>query len=424
MKGIVVEKKGHHHIVMTSDGSFYKTKLESAVFIGEEVTFNPLETTGFSFDSLLSWVQNRIQWKAVTAFVLCLALVFPFYSWINQEQVHAYVSIDINPSIELSVDQTYEVIGAEPLNSDGSKLLDEMGGIQGQSLQNVSSEVLILSKELGYLEEDHNIFLGISYADQLLENEDYSLDSLSSDLLSSYEGDISITSFIVPKDIRDEAKDENTSMNVIYASEMVFGSLEQEDDYVVEDRTESDDSSENPESNNQSEDHPQEDRLQEVMEHFLEKSNRDDLPPGLQKKIDDSQTAEDQRESENQSSDQGSSEENDHPSENGKNNGKGHQEDQSKDGPPDDHPVFGEDGPPGQNKSDDDEGEDSSEEPDQENKGNSNNNNGNGKGNGNGNEKGPGNKGNNQGNKGSSDKKGPPWLNDFVPPGLNKKNDD
>ncbi|MDV2582483.1 anti-sigma-I factor RsgI family protein [Alkalibacillus haloalkaliphilus] len=414
-KGVVVEAKRRHYIMLTSDGSFYKAKIDQEVQVGEEVSFTPVEERSV-IASALNLLQSRSQWKALAMVVLCLALIFPFFTWFNQNETHAYayINLDINPSIEFTVDDSYDIIDAEPLNDDGSSMLSEIGDYKGESLETVSSSVISLSRDLGYLDNDRQVLLGVSYVDQVDERQ--LLNSLSNQLLDEFDQDINIASFEVSKDLRDEAIKENTSMNVMYATEVLYGDSREEqedqDEAVVSEQVSTDD--ENGEQENKSE---QNERIEEVLARFLDRTNRDELPPGLKKKIDEDRLEElleeadreqdDEQEDRSNEEDSNNDEREDQADEkkeeksnngsngkqqrnenqgngngNGNNNGQSQDEDESnKD---DEHPVFGEDGPPGQRDGEDHPGQ-------------------------------------GKGNNGFT----PPGQDDnFVPPGQQKKNDD
>ncbi|GAA0470948.1 anti-sigma factor domain-containing protein [Alkalibacillus silvisoli] len=389
-KGIVIERKKRYHIMLTSDGSFYKAQLENDPYIGEEVVFTPVEQTSRVL-SFLNILQARNRWKALVTVVLSLALIAPLYFWMNSSQTYAYayVNFDINPSIEFVIDESYDVISAEALNNNGSELLEDLDSFEGRSLEAVSSNVINLSRDLGYLEDDHHILLGVSYVEHLLQDEEPLLYSLSSQLLSEFDEDINIASFEVPEDLREEATKKNTSMNLMYATEVLYGEEDEGEktEQVVHQRVDDDESIHKTN---------QDERIEGVLARFLDRTNRDELPPDLQKKIDEdrltelieelegqdsgdikgnregdsdssnnreqessehkndqnehnqSQRNHDQGNNQGQGNNNGNSGNENSDSDNNNsqsnNNGNGDQNEEKSD---DDHPVFGEDGPPG-----------------------------------------------------------------------------
>ncbi|WP_027963819.1 anti-sigma factor domain-containing protein [Halalkalibacillus halophilus] len=220
-KGIVVEQKRKKSIVMTRDGGFYKTKQEREVAVGEEIVFDPKQQASFSLDRILSWFSGRLQWQAILSIVLCLALIIPFYTWMSQDQTYAYVNIDINPSIELQVDQGYKVIHAHALNDDGNELLEEMSEWKGRSLEFVSKGLIDTSEELGFISEDQDILFGVSFVKRMLDTDQEALDLLSETLSDQLGSNGKLSLFEVPKNIREQSIELESSMNSVFANELM-----------------------------------------------------------------------------------------------------------------------------------------------------------------------------------------------------------
>ena len=78
----------------------------------------------------------------------------------NQEdsvQATSYVSLDINPSIELTLDAENKVISVYGGNEDGQVLLYEETGIIGEDVQIAVDKIVDLAVELGYLDENNKV---------------------------------------------------------------------------------------------------------------------------------------------------------------------------------------------------------------------------------------------------------------------------
>ncbi|RPF50128.1 anti-sigma factor domain-containing protein [Aquisalibacillus elongatus] len=395
-KGIIVEQKRNKTYLMTSDGSFYKArKLDGSV--GEETSFEPLSQPGWSFDNIIQWFQSFAGYKTAAVALIAFLLIFPFYSWHDNQQVHAYVNIDINPSVELSVNDDYEVIDLVGLNDDGEKLASQLENWENQKVNNVSENVLDLSEQLGYIQDDHQVLVGISYVDQVQNNDQTTFDDLSRQMETTLDT-IQVASFEVPLEVREEAESQKASMNLVYASE-VLGDEETEDRQQSEGGEEKDESNKPYKQIN--------DKNKKVIEKFLQKTNKDEIPPGLQKKLEKFQDKE--KSKNNKAKDE---------SEQKGNKGKGQDNKPPKNEKSDDHPS--------QKKGNNSE------------KGKGNNGKGPGKGNGNG--KGNSNQGEQNWTPPGLDKKDKPGKNNenekfgesseeedeegFMPSGLKDKDDD
>ena len=85
----------------------------------------------------------------------------------------AYVSMDINPSIEFTLDKNNKVISVYGANEDGQVLLYKESGIIGADIENAVEKVTNLAIELGYLDENNTVVqtsvTANSAAEKLLE---------------------------------------------------------------------------------------------------------------------------------------------------------------------------------------------------------------------------------------------------------------
>jgi len=124
---------------MTSTGEFLNVpwKGKKLPLIGNEIEFD-VPFTGSYFYS-----KNFI---ALVASVAILLLTIPFiseYIFPNDNNVIAYVSMDINPSLELGINNEEKVIIVKGLNNDGIKLLEKI------QLNNLSVEdaVKVVTRE-------------------------------------------------------------------------------------------------------------------------------------------------------------------------------------------------------------------------------------------------------------------------------------
>lgn len=152
-KGIVMDIKKHRVVVLTPDGEFITFKRKShSYMIGEEVSFNEQEqrVPRFSIPSFL---------KPASLLVACFLCVFLFFYNQPEEKALAYVSVDINPSLEASVTKDLRVIELRACNDDGKRILKEMKRWKNQPLQDVVRTIVKQSQEDGYLTNDKQVML-------------------------------------------------------------------------------------------------------------------------------------------------------------------------------------------------------------------------------------------------------------------------
>lgn len=114
MKGIIVDKKGRHAVVLTGDGSFIRIHNNAQYKPGYEIEF---EMPYRRERSLLAKASS-----IAAAFLFTLGLSYGVYSYTVP---YSYVDLDINPSIELTANVYDIIIKTETFNKDGEKLLKE-----------------------------------------------------------------------------------------------------------------------------------------------------------------------------------------------------------------------------------------------------------------------------------------------------------
>ncbi|CEP66160.1 Anti-sigma factor RsgI, N-terminal [Moorella glycerini] len=116
-RGLVVARQGNEVIVLTPEGEWRTLHLTGLLpEVGEEV--------------MLPLVKKRPPWQAMMAAAAVILLLFLALPLARRAmapptpgQLAFYINIDINPSIELAVDDRERVLSARGLNSDGEKLL-------------------------------------------------------------------------------------------------------------------------------------------------------------------------------------------------------------------------------------------------------------------------------------------------------------
>lgn len=93
--------------------------------------------------------------------VLCVALLCVSLVACNtddeKQEATTFVSLDINPSIELTLDENNKVMSVYGANEDGQVLLYAEEGIIGADVEVAVEKITSLAIELGYLDEDNAV---------------------------------------------------------------------------------------------------------------------------------------------------------------------------------------------------------------------------------------------------------------------------
>ncbi len=147
--------------VLTDEGEFLRTNklLEQQYDIGQEIIFPPFREGKRSYSFLLN-ISRIDKWKlalvSTIATLLVIISVLPFYT---PNKVFAYMSIDINPSIELSINNKLEVLSVTALNTEGERIIENLSDWEKQDITFVTNSIIDESKKYGYLIEGSNLLI-------------------------------------------------------------------------------------------------------------------------------------------------------------------------------------------------------------------------------------------------------------------------
>lgn len=143
-----MELGNKHAVVMTRDGEFIRVaRRRQAWQLGEEIDVpNLVRKRPILMTSIAS---------ACAAAVILLFVMLTGPGGLGgpgQPVVAAYITMDINPSIELSVDADEVVLEARGLNEDGAAVLAELS-LRGVPLEEAADMIVDRAAELDYLEK-------------------------------------------------------------------------------------------------------------------------------------------------------------------------------------------------------------------------------------------------------------------------------
>ncbi|WP_249711716.1 anti-sigma factor domain-containing protein [Bacillus cereus] len=177
-KGIVMDIKKHSVVVLTPNGEFITCKRKGdSCMIGEEISFDEQEqkASRFSIPYFL---------KPASLLVACFLCALLFFYNQPEEKVFAYVSVDINPSLEVSVTKDLRVIDLQACNDDGRRILKELKQWENKQLQEVIRTIIKQSQEDKYLTNDKQVMLTAIAKEKLLEPQ---LEKVMKELKKEYE---------------------------------------------------------------------------------------------------------------------------------------------------------------------------------------------------------------------------------------------
>ena len=147
-RGVVVELAPKNQvIIMTAEGEFVKVPFKKHVHVGQEIRYVPKR-------------ERLNAWQLGLAATLFLALLgtWPIFTsqLVPTSTIPAFIiTLDINPSLELSINGQRKILGVEGLNRDGRDFASRLA-LVGDDLRVALEKITNLAEQEGYLKPGQN----------------------------------------------------------------------------------------------------------------------------------------------------------------------------------------------------------------------------------------------------------------------------
>lgn len=139
-RGVIVELTSTAAVILSDEGQFLKIKIQKEMEIGQTILF--LEEDLISEKTEVIPFKHRTWISIMTAVAACLLLLI--IPQLQSSPIYAVLSVDINPSFELELDQNQNIIKVVTLNDSASML--DFSDLAGVSL---NKGLLMLEEMLG-----------------------------------------------------------------------------------------------------------------------------------------------------------------------------------------------------------------------------------------------------------------------------------
>lgn len=163
-KGVILKITNHQMIVLTVDRQFISLPYNPEKTVGQEVILPVHKKKEY----IRRW---RFPWKKTSVLVAFFLFALEFWQGIpiGGRHAYAYVTVDINPSIELAVDNQEHVVHVHALNDEGERLLRE-NPLDGANVEQAVTSIANTSLEKGYLKPQGEVFISTSRANREMDN--------------------------------------------------------------------------------------------------------------------------------------------------------------------------------------------------------------------------------------------------------------
>ncbi|WP_337099790.1 anti-sigma-I factor RsgI family protein [Paenibacillus sp. YIM B09110] len=234
-RGIVMSMTDKYAVVMTADGGFLRAPIQGTPQIGEEIIFEQ----EYSEARRRPRLRSVYGYSGAAAIALILFLPLLFMMVKDANPIVAYVSMDINPSIEIGVDSHDRVRSLHALNEDGEKIIRGLT-YKGVAVELVAASLFEKARESHYLDvADKDIVItsmvmkggqdGSNDYDQLLSGKisDTLIERLTE--LAAESITANVTTLAIPSELRDEA-----AANGVSSGKMAVYLMAKDEGYQIE----------------------------------------------------------------------------------------------------------------------------------------------------------------------------------------------
>jgi hypothetical protein len=213
-KGVILEINDLYLTLLTPEGEFLRArKLQQDYQVGEEIHFFPETLTvkekKFIFSFLNSFRAKTIALAAT--FMLIMAGLLPAY---EDGQVYAYMSIDVNPSIELAVNDDLKVLHIKGYNPEGEEILRELKDWKKKDAAFVAEMILDEIEEEGFFKEKHDVVIATVHTKKAKESVDRKLEKKIAEIKNSAQEDLNFKVMEATTEDRQKAQKQGVTTGI------------------------------------------------------------------------------------------------------------------------------------------------------------------------------------------------------------------
>lgn len=220
-KGVVVELDDDFVTLLTPDGQFLKASNKEGNYeLGEEISFFPLadkreeaatRTKRASDHTFLKSIRTRTARVGALSAVAIIFFMISFLPLFNNDKVYAYMSIDINPSFEVSLDDHLKVISLVPLNDEANNIMKSLNDWEKKPINEIVQIIISECKSDGYVYPGKEIVITtvMNDTDKKIEKELH--EGLTEISTVIEEEDMVVKTINSDKDTRDKAQKQGVS---------------------------------------------------------------------------------------------------------------------------------------------------------------------------------------------------------------------
>ncbi len=159
-KGLIMELKKDYAIMLNDDGSMDKIVIKPGMAVGQKIFYFDEDIIKVSSSSQGKFKYNVFM-KSFGSIAALFLIAFTFFYNMNINRTCAIVSLDINPSIQIEVDNNAKIIKVEGMNDDGKSI--DFTGIKGCNINEGIKTIKDILVEKEYLKNNKDVLVGVAF---------------------------------------------------------------------------------------------------------------------------------------------------------------------------------------------------------------------------------------------------------------------
>lgn len=203
-KAIIVEVNSRHLIVLAEGGEFKKIKNTNPAYtVGQEISIPVLKEKKDSIFSVF------INWKTATAAALAIFLLFfQVLSPLQGSEAYAYVGMDMDPSLELQINEDMQVLDILSFNEQGNNVLEHMGNWEEKEIGYVTNLIFEACEDLGYLKVQEEVLITTTLSEEIPANKEKEMKEKVNEVMTktAENKSVEMTTIVMSSKEREKAK--------------------------------------------------------------------------------------------------------------------------------------------------------------------------------------------------------------------------
>jgi hypothetical protein len=157
-KGVIMGIDDASLTLLTPEGEFLRAnKQDQPYTIGEEIHFFPIESLHhYQSNRFLTIFKRKTVWAVMAALMIFLGSYIPMY---QNNKAYAYMSIDVNPSIELGVNKKMQVVELNGYNETGKKIISQLSDWRKMDVSELTALIFTEMKKAGLIIDNQQVII-------------------------------------------------------------------------------------------------------------------------------------------------------------------------------------------------------------------------------------------------------------------------